>query len=212
MLFWRYVRNILGNKYTLALGAAGWLYNPLGLRLFTHALLKQLQLDRHNESVGHKSKVLIAVLVPHLSQVSVHVVLPGDLSALRPVIDLLELGHLLIHLRLNVRACPADRPLLLTIGWLSEAIVFEGELDEPDRHIIVKLKVVALISRLIGLQGDRIDIRSKNQVPVLLTNCWSLQLGFLKGGIKLWWLFYLFWLCLLLLLTKIVSLDWLQLL
>jgi hypothetical protein len=82
------------------------------------------------------------------------------------MIYFLEPGHSLVELRLDVTACPTQAPLLLPFIYLSETVIFQGVANQSDSNIVIVLEVVTLISRLVGSDTDRINIGSKNQVPV----------------------------------------------
>ena len=97
----------------------------------------------------------------------IHAVFSRHLGALREMVDFLIPCKRLIELTLDIGASPLDRPFLVSVGSLSESIVFEGVSDERNNDAVVEFEVVALILGLVRADADGINIGSEYQVLLL---------------------------------------------
>jgi len=123
--------------------------------------------------LGRKSKCLTpknklfqncTVYLLHSSQQPVHAIFAGDLSRFGEVVHLLVLGKGLIDLRLEVRATPEERPFLVPVGHLSEAVVLERVANQSDISPLVKFKVVAPICWFVRPNRNRVDVGPEYQI------------------------------------------------
>lgn len=101
-------------------------------------------------------------------QMPIHAVFACHLSAFWKVIYLLIARQALVHLHFDIGGRPADGPVLVSFGCLSEAIVFQRVPEKSDYYIIVKLEKVSLIRWQVRPNSNRIYVRSENQKFFLL--------------------------------------------
>lgn len=112
-----HIVNVIHYVYALALARVGRLHDP---HVLLRVVLLQLlivrvevpELVREDVGVGHKVKVLLAVLLLHADHVKTEAVLPGDLVALWEVVDLLVLVEALVEVALARAGAPKDIPLM----------------------------------------------------------------------------------------------------
>jgi hypothetical protein len=65
------------------------------------------------------------------------------------VINFLVASECLIDLRLGVAACPHDREFLVSLGGLSESIIFKQVTDQSDVYLIILLEVIPSVLWLV---------------------------------------------------------------
>ena len=92
------------------------------------------------------------------SQVSIHAVFARHLCTLWEVIYFLVPCERLISLALDVRASPRDKPFLISIADLSEAIVFKCVSDQGHIDIVIKFEIIAFVRWFVRAKSHRVNI------------------------------------------------------
>lgn len=122
-------------------------------------------------------------------QVSIHAIFARHFRALWEVVDLLVPTKGLVDHTLDVGTGPLDRPLLVSVRHLSEAIVFKREPHQWHVEVVVELEIVAFVCGFVWTHRNRIDVGSEDHVLFRdnVVNGFVLLYSLLECQVKLPW-------------------------